>query len=461
MPINSTSRAYNRWVDKWTRCRDTAAGSDAVKDKNTRYLPQLKGQSLQDYESYKMRALWYGATGRTIQGLRGAVFRKDPIVVYPESVSGTLETITDDNLDLTSFALEVMDESLTTGRQGLLTDMPPTGNGAPYVSRYGAENVINWRTKIMDGKEQLTMVVLRESVEIEEDNDEFITEEEQRYRVLRLDEGTYVQQLWDEKRQLDEVVPRRLGRTLDFIPFRFINWTTLTPAPEKPPLLDVVDVNLSHYRTSADLEHGAHFTALPTPWLAGFPVEQKFPIGSGVAFVTDNVQAKAGMLEFTGKGLDTLIQIKSDKERLMAVLGARLLEEQRKGVEAAETARLHRSGETGALSAGVRTASRGIEDVLRWVAWWQGAVPDPAESDLVSFQLNNDFVDTKLGPQEITALLGALQQGAISIKTWLYNLQRGEILPPEHDIEDEIDMIEVEAGAPEPTEASDADQVLQ
>lgn len=452
MPIDSTARAYNQWVDKWTRCRDAAAGSDAIKDKNTRYLPQLKGQSLQDYESYKMRALWYGATGRTIQGLRGAVFRKDPIVEYPEAAADTLETVSDDNLDLISFSLEVMDEALTTGRQGILVDMPTNGSADPYFSRYGAENVINWRVEKDSGKERLALVVLRESIEVDEESDEFLTEEKPRFRVLRLVDNTYIQELWDDKRQLDEIVPRRIGRKLDFIPFRFFNWTTLTPTPEKPPLLDVVDVNLSHYRTSADLEHGAHFTALPTPWLAGFPVEQKFSIGSGVAFVTDNVQAKAGMLEFTGKGLDTLITIKADKERLMAVLGARLLEEQRKGVEAAETARLHRSGETGALSAGVRTASRGIEDVLRWRAWWQGAIPNPNESDRISFRLNNDFIDTTIGHRELTALFKTLQGGGISLDTWLYNLQRGEILPPGRLLDDERDMIDTEAGTLEVNE---------
>jgi len=51
--------------------------------------------------------------------------------------------------------------------------------------------------------------------------------------------------------------------------------------------------------------------------------------------------------------------------------------------------------------------------------------------------LNRDFVSGKMSAQDITALLQALQAGKISIDTFLYNLQRGEILPEMRTIEDE------------------------
>lgn len=448
MAINSTHPAYDKYSQRWTRCRDAAEGEEAVKTAGTLYLPKLGGMESADYDAYKKRAMWYGATSRTIEGLRGAIFRKDPVVQVPTAVEPMLDQVTDDNLDFISLASEVVTQQLTVGRQGLLVDLPKQVGADPYISRYKAENILNWRTETQNGRERLTLVVLKEEFE-KNGADEFELEMKVRYRVLRLEDGLYVQELWDEKQAIERMEPKRLGSRLDFIPFRFVNSTTLTSMPEKPPLVDVVDVNLSHYRTSADLEHGAHFTALPTPWLAGFPMDRKFSIGGGVAFVTDNTSARAGMLEFTGKGLDTLIQLKTDKEGLMAVLGARLLEEQRAGVEAAETVRLRGSGESGALSTVARTASRGLEDVLGWLTWWKGAVTVPDAPDVVSVSLNTDFMDERLDPQTITALLQALQSGALTKRTWLYNLERGELLPPETDLDEEIDVLDVESGAPE------------
>lgn len=447
MGIDAKHPAYGRYIERWLRCRHVSEGGDAVKARKDLYLPRLSGQRESDYNAYLQRALWYGATSRTIQGLSGAVFRKDPAIEVPVSVETLLDSITDDNLDFISLAQEVTREQLTTGRIGLLVDLPSTEGAQPYISRYNAEDIINWRTETVEGKERLTLVVLAERVEVE-GQDEYELQEKTRFRVLRLRDGQYIQEEWEEngKAPAETYEPKRLGVRLDFIPFRIVNAVSLGAMPEKPPLIDVVDVNLSHYRTSADLEHGAHFTALPTPWLAGFPVDKAFAIGSGVAFVTDNVQAKAGMLEFTGKGLDALRDMKSDKERLMAVLGARLLEEQRKGVEAADTVRLRSSGESGALANIVKTASRGLTDVLQWVVWWKGAAIEPVADD-VSCELNTDFLNERISAQELTALFGVLQGGAISLETWLYNLERGEMLPPGSTIEDEADRIMVQAGA--------------
>lgn len=448
MPINSKHPDYTENFGKWRRCRDAAEGSDKIKEQKSLYLPMLEGMTSSDYDAYLKRALWYGATARTVQGLRGAVFRKPPVYEIPGRAMPLMDTITDDNLDLESLAQEVIGEQLTTGRQGLLVDLPAEErNGQPYVVRYQAEQIISWRSVRSLGREQLIRVVLEERALVEDETDPWMLKEQVTYRVLRLTNEGYVQELYDENGLLLSVYePRRVGSRLDFIPFRFVNSNNMSVEPEKPPLLDLVEVNLSHYRTSADLEHGAHFTALPTPWLAGFPMDKKFAIGSGVAFVTDNESAKAGMLEFTGQGLNALRDLRQDKEHLMAVLGARMLEEQKREAEAAETARLNRSGESGALSSMVRTASAAIKDVIGWSIWWAGMASAPSDIPGLSFELNTDFLDIKISSDQMNALLGALQAGRISVDTWLYNLHKGEILPPNRTIAEEMSLIETDAG---------------
>lgn len=454
MPVNSKHKEYSARESQWLRCRDCIKGSDSIKSKNTLYLPTLDKQDSDEYSAYKKRALFYGASGRTVQALMGALFRKDYILEYPEKLQFQLESITLDGKDFATFARDIVYEVLSLGRVGILTDVVGKApNTRQYLATYTAENVINWKEQIIDSSKILTMVVLREFYDESIEHDPFAVETKEQFRVLylgvesggngiryqqdvyRLGEGGW-------KPVLDmHSAPVKIGVPLTEIPFDFINTYDLTAETEKPPLLDLVEVNLSHYRTSADLEHGAHYTALPTAWVAGFPKDSNLRIGSSVAWVSEETDAKAAYLEYTGQGLGALSDLKRDKEQLMAVLGARLLEENKKAAEAADTLKIRAASEAGSLTAIARNIASGIENALKRLAWWSGASEQQVEE--VKFQLNTDFVDTRLSPQELAALMSMYQQGGISQDTFLYNLKRGEVLPDERSIEDEKDLLEI------------------
>lgn len=452
MPVTSEHSQYKQNKPKWKKSRDCVEGSGAVKGASTVYLPPLTKQTDAQYDAYLRRALFYGATGRTVQALMGAIFRKDFTVEYPEQLQYQLETISLDGKDLATFARDVVMEVLSIGRVGILTDVVGQGvDTRPYLAVYTGENVINWREVIVNADKLLTMTVLHETYEERDENDHFLYNEKDQYRVLQLtsdgNSTRYVQDVW-RKGTTDwsmvpelHVEPVRIGQPLTTIPFEYINSYDLTPEPDKPPLLDLVEVNLSHYRTSADLEHGAHYTALPTAWVAGFPKSSELTIGSSVAWVTEEVNAKAGFLEYTGQGLGALRDMKKDKEQLMAVLGARLLEDQKKAAEAAETLRIRAASESGSLTAITKNISSGIENSLKRLAWWSGASDQQVEE--IRFELNTDFVDSRLSPQEQAELMKMLQGGGISQDTFLYNLKRGEILPDERSIEDEKALLDV------------------
>ena len=66
MPVNSTHPEYNASLAAWSRARDVLAGEDAVKAAGTKYLPRLDAQSDEEYEAYKTRASFFGATARTV-----------------------------------------------------------------------------------------------------------------------------------------------------------------------------------------------------------------------------------------------------------------------------------------------------------------------------------------------------------------------------------------------------------
>jgi hypothetical protein len=174
--------------------------------------------------------------------------------------------------------------------------------------------------------------------------------------------------------------PLRLGKPLPLIPFVFHGHRHSLPSVEKLPLADVIAVNLDHYRLDADFKHGMHFTALPTAWVSGFDKEETLRIGSSTAWTTDTIGATAGFLEYTGQGLKTFERALDRDERLMAVLGARLLESTKKVGETAEAIELRQSGENSILGNLTLSVSASLTQVLAWPTGGTRLKPRPMTS---------------------------------------------------------------------------------
>jgi len=223
-------------------------------------------------------------------------------------------------------------------------------------------------------------------------------------------------------------------------------------------LQDIIAVNLHHYRLDADYKHGLHFTALPTAWVSGFDKSASLRIGSSTAWVSETPGATAGYLEFTGQGLTSFERAMDRDERLMAVLGSRLLQDQKKVGETAEAIRLQQSGEDSVLSGIATSVSASLTQVLRWIYWWNSShelptsqVSPTSESSPfgltkaeVTVKLNTDFGIAGLSSQDLQAVVGAWQSGAISRDTMFELFRSGEILPDGRSNEDERTLISTE-----------------
>lgn len=460
MPVDLRHKSYGESVPRWQRCRDCYDGSDAVKKRADQHLPKLDGHKTkhpEKYKDYQLRALFYNALSRTVDGLAGAIMQRAPAVDLPAGIDvNLLRDVTRGGKSLEMFALDVAKEVLTVGRYGILVDMPreedvPDGQEAlPFLVGYCAESIINWRTEKRGGTEVLTRLVLAEQYEVEDEGDEFAITEETQFRVLRLDgEGEaaeYRQQVWRKEGKefavVEEVTPTRRGDKLDFIPFIFLGPTSTEPAIEKPPLDDLAHVNLAHYRNSADYEHGLHWTALPTPWVAGKADDGTgvLSIGSTEAWVLSE-NGKAGMLEFSGSGLSAIQTAMETKQKQMATLGARLLEDGSGAAETATAVGMRHSGEHATLRTVAQSIESGLTSALRIFCWFISVVPTINEVE-ASFELNKDFFATRMTTADLQALVQAFQADAISFETFYHNLTKGEVARPNVTAEEERRAIE-------------------
>lgn len=460
MSVSNTHKQFDEARWKWKRCRDVIAGKDAmIQSGRSReryvgslydpvwttdlYLPRLQNQTDAEYTSYADRAAFFNASSRTLDAMTGLIFSKDPAVYLPTGIERFADDITLTGTNLREFAEQVVEQQVAVGRVGILVDYPegiPSGlsvaeverlNIRPFLRWYKAENIINWRTTNIGGVEVLTMVVLTEA--IEKQTSEFVSDEATQYRVLSLSPEGYRVRIFNEDGDpVSDIIPRRNGAPLSYIPMTILGANSCSPEVQKPPLLDLIDCNIAHYRNSADYEHGLHFTGLPTPYVSGVQLAegQNLSLGSTQAWVFPDPQASAGFMEFKGEGLGAIREAMKDKEHRMAVLGARMLADDKKTAEAFGTIELKTAGERSALASIARAASDGITRCLNWMAEWVGSPPE------CTFALNTDFGAARMQPQMLTALVGGYQTGAIPLEVLFDNFQRGEIVSPDMEFEE-------------------------
>lgn len=438
MAVNAKHPEYSKNLTKWQLMRDALAG-EVAKEK---YVPKLSDQEAEEYSAYVGRAEFYNATARTQVALTGLLFAKPPKVELPEALKTIGENISLDDDTLEALAKNIANECLSVGRCGVLVDLPSVEkadyskleaerlNLRAYATLYKAENIINWKTTKINGSNVTSLVVLAETY-AEPTQDEFVDNIKTRYRVLDLHEGYYRQRVFSETKAgnfevVSEIYPSANERKLEYLPFTFFNVNDLKTAVEKPPLLDLAKVNISHFRSEVDLEHGTHFTALPTPYVTGYQGEssEKLKIGSTAVWVINDPSAKVGFLEFSGAGLSTLENRIAVKEKRMSILGARLLLDEKKTAEATETLQMRKSGENAVLTSVASTISEGIVSFLKDIAFFENI----AGENLI-YEINTDYNLTMIEPQLLAQIIAGIQSGDIPNEVLYDALLKGELMP--------------------------------
>lgn len=457
-----------KYVKQWHRISDVCEGTDAVKQKRETYLPRPTGMEKVDYDAYLDRAEFYNPTGRTLDGLHGMVFRKDPIIEVPEFLKQYLNNVDGKGTTFKQFCSNVSYETLKHGWGAILIDAPQADEIIsqkdaeelgiqPYMTYISAFDFNDWHYGEKGRSRNLSKAVLHEEYEEESATDEFVFQTKEKYRMLKLDEnGDYVQIVKSSNNEVLEYnVPKKLGSPLNHIPL----YPVPSDNPEKPMLIDLADLNIAWYRKSADLENGGHWTGVPTPYVLGYQPEMQYDeegneigrdklyIGGSEMLCFPQGTTGIGYLEYHGSGLSQLQNMMQNDEERMAILGARIISAEKKGVESAESARIHRSGENSVLATFANNMSTVLKKVLIEYLEWCGNVTLNDEDVTVS--LNTDYEVSKMNSSELASLVSAWQSGGISKRVMFNNMKEGELVPSEmtfEEMEDEIDSEKEKTG---------------
>jgi hypothetical protein len=203
MPIDSIHPEYERLISRWTKVADVVQGEEAVKVKGPLYLPVVGDDDLNlspvtFYDRYKERANFYAATERTLNAVVGLMFQKAPTFEAPEDLKDSVqEAFSDAGEPLNVFAQQIVRRVGSTGRCGVLLDMPADQGerASPYAVFYTETSIINWETshRVDEAgivRDELEWVVLSEE-HFETDKDKFDRRCIPQIRVLELQEGEY------------------------------------------------------------------------------------------------------------------------------------------------------------------------------------------------------------------------------------------------------------------------------
>lgn len=414
------------------------------------------------YKDMIQRAEFFPATSRTAEGVHGLAFSKAPQINVDENLMSYLDNVDGKGHDWVKFTNDGTWEEMITNWGGVLIDAP-FGEGLsvleaeerkilPFCSFYRAEQIINTQTETVGRQEILKLVVLEIKENVPIDGDKYSTQEKTRYRVLELEDGIYKHSLLDEEgKELEVSYPTKGGKKLNYIPFFMKDLV-----PFKPIFKDLADVNISWFQLSAEHRNGLHWVGFPTPFVVGYQPETKVVQkpdgtveeiavntltlgGNKIAYLPQG--ATMSYLELHGNGINHIVAEKDKVEERMAILGAKIISQERKGVESAETAKIHRAGENSVIATFCNECSKMFTAVFKeYLEWCTGnEIPDD-----FNIRINTDYDLSNMSSGELTALVSCWQAGGISKRILFNNLQKGEVIDSETTFEQMEDEVEEE-----------------
>lgn len=478
MAVDKRHPLYDKYIDTWEKCFDAYEGQDSIKSKGSRYLPKLSGhladtthavtaddrsrgkgllQTESEYRLYLQRAIYYNYVKKICNGLNEQLFRKQVKINVPTALQPIVDVFTHDGKSLKTAVKESNKNIFLQYRDILVLDLPKVDYDAgpisqeeadqinirPYAVYYRADQVINWNYEVINNRLELTRVIIEENVQEQDPDDEFGEVDILQYRVLDLgDEENYgryrIRIFREQDGKMDvfgeEIYPMVRGNYLDYLPCYFLTQKGISDDLDYPMLNDAVDINIAHYINSADYENAINITGSPTPVVIGYDSQdddEPISLGSSRALMLQGQNANAFYMEYKGQGPSAIASAMDKKVDALSVIASRMLQNDPKGIESAETAQIHRSAEQGLLASMALSLSEAYEIILYTIADWMGVTGE------ITVLFNTDYNVDDIDANLLSNLTMARQAGLISQYVYFYNLLKGEMIPDDWTVEKE------------------------
>lgn len=441
MAIDNKHPQFVTRLPDWEQMGECYAGERIIKQRRTKYLPATEGMRIDGiektgqgggkdaYDAYLARAVFPDFVKQGIEAMVGIMHREEARIEVPERMKPLLKSISASGESAQMFLRRMNEWQLLFGRAGILVEAPSgetVDKAMPFLGLYAAPRIINWDDGIrIQGKQRLEFVTFDESDD--ERTGSFEWEFKNRYRVCAMS-GTVQGASQDQQDQTAPtgtgqyqvakleredslagavwVTPRIGTKTLDYIPFVFVNTKDLVSSPDDPPLLGLSNLCLAIYRGEADYRQNLHMQGQDTFVIIGADNDPTTRLGAGARVSLP----RDGDAKFVGVGADGLQAqkecIQADKE-LAGEMTSRLFDSTGTSYQSGEALRIRVSAKTATLRTIALTGAEALRQALVMMADWMGI--SEAEQKKIVVEPNTDFADTSAASR--TAL--ELQQAKV------------------------------------------------
>ncbi len=463
----TTSAAHAAMTMKWADITTVLAGTKAMRAARTKYLPQHEHESDFTYRNRLKTAVLYNVTELTLDAMVGRPF-SDPVVLNDDIPAQIEELMPDIDLqgnDLNTFVRDVFEDGFTKGFTHVMVEFPRLDKEdrtladdreeqiRPYWVKINPENLIFAFVQVVNGKEILTHVRMVESVKEQDGFTEVIVEQ---IRVLDLlPEGVFVRLYRKLNKTKDKwFVFDSWMMDIDFIPLATFYANRKGFMLAKPPLEDLVALNIRHWQSSSDQENSMTVARFPILAASGVPPKpsQNVQDADDVAVVigpfnilqAKNPDAKFYYVEHEGKAIEAGEKSIERIEGRMAEYGAAFLK--KKPGNPTATARALDSAEaTSPLQDVTNRFVSFVNTLLGFTAAWLKL----EEGGTIS--ISTDFGPEEFSTSDMTALVEARKNRDLSRLRFLLELRRRAVLEDDFDTDENEEELEGEvlSGMPE------------
>jgi hypothetical protein len=418
----------------WGVMAAVTRGTNYIRDLSETYLPQEPREDEDAYQTRVDRSVLSPYTSRLIETAAGAILRK-PIHIEGDPYWLDLcENIDGLGSSINEYARRALVSSLTYGHSAILVDYPAATEARnlaeeralgrrPYFVHVDAPQIWGWRKEA--GTNRLLQVRIHD-YDVRPLN-EFGEEQVEEMRVIY--PGRY--DLYTLGQEIVEFTATG-GYSLDEIPLVPIYSNRRGLLISQPPLLDIANLNITHYQRQADLIHALHIAAMPTLVLEGWDDttgSATMGVNYAIAMQPGN---KAYYVQADATSFDAQMAELQSLESQMSTLGVTKLFGQKFVAESAEAKRIDQAQSNSVLSIISQELESALNQAFAFAAQYVGMEPP-------EITIDRDFDYYRLIGQDVSVLAQLNQMGKISDAMLLEILRRGEILPDNINIEDEVE----------------------
>jgi len=441
--VTAISHEIKSWLNFTKLARALMQGTPAMKLAGEEFLPRHPLESQISFNNRLTQTVLLPGYNKTVSFLAGQVFQTDLTFAddVPDEVIEWAERIDVKRNGINIFSKRFMMNGMGKGVSHIFIDVPKKPEGTyskkdekdlglrPYFKEINPEDILG---TVEDENGKLILIRIAESVT--EKIGRFGSKIVKRIRVIEPGK-------WELFEEQDDSSAKSIDNgtfSTNEIPIvTYIPGEEITQITGKPPMLDLAEINGSHWSSSSHQRNILSVARVPI--LFGKLIKlEKMPVGVATMVTSDSKDASMNYIEHTGAAIEAGRNDLKDLEAQMALYGLQQLIPRVGNMTATE-----KSITSQEASSSLSTWALNLQSVLQQafeIACLLMDIDFPKKGVIV----NTDFLFGVADYETLTLILKSHEQGVLSAEGCFEEIRRRGVFDEHRDWEEESEMIEID-----------------